>query len=75
MVTFADIKRNDEIKTYISAADRSLSALGYTEHSFAHVGLVSERAASIVDSLGADDRTVELVRIAEIGRASCRERV
>lgn len=64
MVTFADIKNNDELKIYIAAADRSLSALGYTEHSFAHVGLVSERAASIVESLGADARTIELVRIA-----------
>ena len=58
MITFK------EIKTYIAAADRSLSALGYTEHSFAHVGLVSERAASMLEDLGADERTVELARIA-----------
>lgn len=64
MITIEDIKKNEEIKTYISAADRSLSALGYTEHSFAHVGLVSARAASILESLGADERTVELARIA-----------
>lgn len=64
MITFKDIKNNEEIKTYIAAADRSLSALGYTEHSFAHVGLVSERAASMLEDLGADERTVELARIA-----------
>lgn len=64
MITFEDIKKNEEIKTYISAADRSLSALGYTEHSFAHVGLVSHRAASILESLGAEERVVELARIA-----------
>jgi metal-dependent HD superfamily phosphatase/phosphodiesterase len=64
MITFKDIKNNEEIKTYIAAADRSLSALGYTEHSFAHVGLVSERAASMLEALGIDERTVELARIA-----------
>lgn len=64
MITFEDIKKNEEIKTYISAADRSLSALGYTEHSFAHVGLVSARAAAILESLGAEKRTIELARIA-----------
>ena len=64
MITFKDIKNNEDIKTYIAAADRSLSALGYTEHSFAHVGLVSERAASMLEDLGADERTIELARIA-----------
>lgn len=64
MITFNDIKKNEEIRTYISAADRSLSALGYTEHSFAHVGLVSDRAARILEELGAEERTVELARIA-----------
>ena len=65
MITFEEIKKNQEIKTYISAADRSLSALGFTEHSFAHVGLVSDRAARILESLGVEDRTVELAKIAE----------
>jgi metal-dependent HD superfamily phosphatase/phosphodiesterase len=64
MIRFEDIKNNEEIKTYIAAADRSLSALGYTEHSFAHVGLVSDRAASMLEALGTDERTVELARIA-----------
>ncbi len=64
MITFEDIKKNEEIKIYISAADRSLSALGFTDHSFAHVGLVSDRAARILESLGVEDRTVELARIA-----------
>ena len=64
MITFEDIKKDSQIRAYISAADASLEALGYTEHSFAHVGLVSERAAAILMSLGTDERTVELARIA-----------
>ena len=64
MITFLDIKRNEEINQLISSADKSLAALGYTDHGFAHVGLVSERAGLILQSLGAGEREVELARIA-----------
>ena len=63
-MTFESIKNNPDIKTYITKADDSLEALGYTEHSFAHVGKVSECAAYILDSLGYPEGTVELARIA-----------
>ena len=63
-ITFEQIKNNDDIKTYITKADASLKALGYTEHSFAHVGRVSTDAAYILDTLGFDERTVELSKIA-----------
>lgn len=64
MITFEKIKQSADIKTYITKADESLRALGYTEHSFAHVGKVSENAAYILTTLGYDERTVELARIA-----------
>ena len=64
MITFETIKKCEDIKVYISCADDSLRALGYTEHSFAHVGKVSENAAYILSTLGYDARTVELARIA-----------
>ena len=64
MISFHDIKTNPDIRTYIRAADKSLEALGYTEHSFAHVGAVAERTAYILSELGKDARTVELGRIA-----------
>ena len=63
-MTYQDIKNNDEINTYIRQADQSLSAVGYTEHSFAHVTLVAEKAGYILSTLGYPDRTVELVMIA-----------
>lgn len=63
MVTFDEVKKNDKIKAYIKKADESLLALGYTEHSFAHVGLVSERAGYILRELGYSEREVELVKI------------
>ena len=64
MLTYKDIKNNEAIKTYIRAADASLAALGYTEHSFAHVAKVAESAAEILRAVGADERTVELAMIA-----------
>ena len=64
MVTYEEIKKNPAIKTYITEADRSLCALGFTEHSFAHVTKVSEKASELLTALGYDEHTAELARIA-----------
>ena len=64
MIHFNDIKNNPEIRAYIISADRSLCALGYTEHSFAHVGRVAEVASDILRDLGYNEREVELAKIA-----------
>jgi len=64
MLILEDIKRNEAVNTYITRADESLSALGYTEHSFAHVGRVAEISGYILETLGYSDRDVELARIA-----------
>ena len=64
MLTFEDVKNNGAIRTYIQRADESLIALGFTEHSFAHVTMVAENAAYILETLGYPARTVELTRIA-----------
>ena len=64
MLTYEEIIRSEAIKTYIIRADESLRALGYTEHSFAHVMHVAETAGYILHTMGYDDRTVELAKIA-----------
>ena len=64
MVTFEEIRKNPGINTYIRKADESLVALGYTEHSFAHVGLVAEECGYILQTLGYPEREVELAKIA-----------
>ena len=64
MLTYEQIKKNEAIKTYIIRADESLGALGFTEHSFAHVMHVAEKAGYILKAMGYDDRTAELARIA-----------
>ena len=64
MITFEEIRNNETIRTYIQKADESLVALGFTEHSFAHVGLVAENTRYIMETLGYDEREVELAQIA-----------
>ncbi len=63
-VTFDDVRNSPEIRTYITQADTSLIAMGYTEHSFAHVARCAQVAAHILTQLGYDSREVELARIA-----------
>lgn len=64
MISFEEIKKNKDINTYIKKADESLLALGYTEHSFAHVGFVADKCRYILETLGYPERQVELARIA-----------
>lgn len=63
-MTYESIRKNSTIRTYIEQADASLRALGYTEHSFAHVTHVAEQTGEILQALGFPPRTVELGRIA-----------
>ncbi len=63
-MTYEEIRKDERIKTYITQADASLGALGYTEHSFAHVGRVADMAGYLLQALGYPERTVELARIA-----------
>lgn len=64
MVTLQEIKQNQAIQTYIKKADESLVALGFTEHSFAHVGIVAANSKYILETLGYSERQIELVQIA-----------
>ena len=61
---YAAVRASDEIRTYITQADASLIAMGYTEHSFAHVAKCAETAAGLLSQLGYDERQVELAKIA-----------
>ena len=63
-MTYDEIRKDAAIRTYITQADASLAALGFTEHSFAHVGRVAETAGYILKTLGHPERTVELAKIA-----------
>ena len=64
MITFADIKKNDDIRAYIKKADESLIALGFTEHSFAHVNNVCKGVEYILETMGYSEHDIELGKIA-----------
>ncbi len=64
MITYEMMKNNPDISTYITKADESLRAKGYTEHSFAHVTRVAHTAEYILRTLGYSERDAELAKIA-----------
>ena len=64
MITLEDVKKNPEVQQLILGSQEELNALGYTEHSFRHIGIVSKRAGELLETLGFDERRVELARIA-----------
>lgn len=64
MITYESIRKDEAIRTYITRADESLAALGFTEHSFPHVCHVAQMAGDILRTLGYDERTAELAKIA-----------
>lgn len=64
MLTYEQVTKSEAIRTYITRADESLITLGFTEHSFAHVVHVAQTAGYILKTMGFDDRTVELAKIA-----------
>lgn len=64
MLTFEELKKDTAVNTYITQADKSLAALGFTEHSFAHVTKVAETCGYILSTLGYSEHETELARIA-----------
>ena len=63
-MTYEELKKNQTIRVYIMRADEALAALGYTEHSFAHVCKVAETAGGLMETLGYSAHEVELAKIA-----------
>ena len=64
MVTLEDVIKNEEVQAFINGAEKQIKALGYTEHSHRHIGIVSKRTGEILEKLGFDERTIELGKIA-----------
>ena len=63
-MTYEQVKKDHAVNVYIAQADASMEALGFTEHSFAHVTQVAQIAGDILKALNYPERTVELTRIA-----------
>ncbi len=64
MITLEDIKKNTELNELILSAQKQLNALGFTEHSYRHIGIVSKRAGDVLATLEYPKERIELARIA-----------
>lgn len=63
-ISYKEIRKSEEINTYIEQGDAVLGELGYTEHSRKHAARTAETAGKILKELGYDKKTVELAKIA-----------
>lgn len=64
MITYNEIRQNEEIREYIRKGNENLGVMGYTDHSAAHTALVAETAAQILKTLGYSEHDIELAKIA-----------
>lgn len=63
-VTLEDVKNNPLVNKFIQSSNDYLGAIGYTEHGFRHVGLVSSVAENVLASLDYPKRFQQLAGIA-----------
>src|SRR2546423_759809 len=63
-LTMADIRDNAELSMFISAADRVMKGLGYTEHGFRHANLSGRISYNLMSRLGFDEHTSNLASVA-----------
>ncbi len=61
---FNRVREDHDVTVYIAEQNKSMKALHYTEHSFAHVGVVAYRTAEILEALGTDDHSIDLAMTA-----------
>lgn len=61
---FDAVRHDEEVTAFIRHQNESMKALGYTEHSFAHVGLVTQRTRYVLETLDTDDHTIDLAMTA-----------
>ncbi len=64
MLTYEELKQNQDIRNYIVRADESLEALGYTEHSFAHVCKVADTVKYLLETLQFSPHEIETAQMA-----------
>jgi len=63
-ITIKHIRKNKKVQTFILAGDSNLRAMGFTDHSFRHVVLVSSIASNILEKLSFPERECQLAAIA-----------
>jgi uncharacterized protein len=77
LLTLDEVQQDRSVSGLISAADRVMEGLGFTEHGFRHATLVARIAFNVLNRLGFDDRTATLACVAgylhDIGNSVARE--
>lgn len=63
MITLQEVKANPIIDSFIRNGNKYLGVMGFTEHSYRHVNLVSSIARNILERLGYPEREAELAAI------------
>jgi metal-dependent HD superfamily phosphatase/phosphodiesterase len=63
-ITLETVRSDSEVQALIRQANKNLGVLGFTEHGFRHVGLVSNIARNVLRLLDYDPRQQELAAIA-----------
>ncbi|MHB8917246.1 MAG: HD domain-containing protein [Desulfocucumaceae bacterium] len=64
MITLEDISSNPVVDSFIRKGNQFLGTMGFTDHSYRHVKLVSNIARDILEKLGHSAREAELAAIA-----------
>src|ERR671919_331371 len=75
-LTLEDVQQDPVLSAYISAADRVMDGLGFTEHGFRHANLTARIAYNVMSRLGFGERDAQLAAVGgylhDIGNAISR---
>lgn len=76
-VSLEAVQTNPELSGFISAADRVMEGLGYTEHGFRHANLVARISYNVLTRVGFDEHTANLASVSgylhDVGNMVSRE--
>ena len=64
MLDLATIRRDGEVEAMMEMSEKQIEALGFTEHSRRHAGIVSKWSGEILRSLGKGEDRIRLAEIA-----------
>ncbi len=64
MLDLATIRRDSEVEAIMEMSEKQIEALGFTEHSRRHAGIVSKWSGEILRSLGKGEDRIRLAEIA-----------
>ena len=63
-VTMAALRQDGEVEAIMEMSEKQIEALGFTEHSRRHAGIVSKWSGELLRALGKDEERIRLAEIA-----------